>query len=56
MHLGGAVQYLFGIRSQVVEQNDDNIVLRGMMNEYWVKPSTEETPRNVEIVENSRYW
>ena len=32
IHLGGAVQYLFGIRSNA---GDNTIKLPGIMNEYW---------------------
>ena len=53
IHLGGAVQYLFGIRSNAVEQNSR---LKPLMNEYWVYPSQEETPKGIEKVEDSRYW
>lgn len=53
IHLGGAVQYLFGIRSSAAEQNPH---LKSIMNEYWVYPSREETPKAIEKVENSRYW
>ena len=53
IHLGGAVQYLFGIRSNAAEQNSR---LKQLMNEYWVYPSQEETPKGIEKVEDSRYW
>lgn len=53
IHLGGAVQYLFGIRSSA---GDNTIKLPGLMNEYWVYPSQEETPKGIEMVEDSRYW
>lgn len=53
IHLGGAVQYLFGIRSNAADQNSR---LKPMMNEYWVYPSQEETPKGIEKVEDSRYW
>lgn len=53
VHLGGAVQNLFGIQSNASENNKD---LAGMINEYWVRASQAETPRNAEKVENSRYW
>lgn len=53
IHLGGAVQYLFGIRSNAAEQNSR---LQPMMNEYWVYPSLDETPHGIEKVEDSRYW
>lgn len=53
IHLGGAVQYLFGIRSSA---GNNTIKLPGLMNEYWVYPSYNETPKGIENVENSRYW
>lgn len=53
IHLGGAVQYLFGIRSSAGE---NTIKLPGLMNKYWVYPSQEETPKGIEMVEDSRYW
>lgn len=53
IHLGGAVQILFGIRSNAA---DGNIRVKPLMNEYWVSPSAEETPKGKELVENSRYW
>lgn len=53
IHLGGAVQYLFGIRSNAAEQNPH---LKSIMNECWVYPSQEETPNGIEKVEDSRYW
>lgn len=53
IHLGGAAQYLFGIRSSA---GDKTIKLPGLMNEYWVYPSQEETPKGIEMVEDSRYW
>lgn len=53
IHLGGAVQYLFGIRSNVAIYNT---VISSQINEYWVSPSAAETPKGIEKVENSRYW
>ena len=53
IHLGGAVQYLFGIRSNAAEQNPQ---LKPLINESWVYPSLEETPKGIEKVEDSRYW
>lgn len=53
IHLGGAVQYLFGIRSNAAEQN---LRLKSLMNEYWGYPSPDETPNGIEKVEDSRYW
>lgn len=53
VHLGGAVQNLFGIWSNAVKKSPEMISLR---NEYWVRPSAEEMPKGIEQVENSRYW
>ena len=53
VHLGGAVASLFGIRSNAVEKNKK---LLPLVNDLWVRPSREETPRGIEMVENSRYW
>lgn len=53
VHLGGAVQNLFGIRSNASESNKD---LVGLINENWVRPSLLETPKGAEKVENLRYW
>ena len=53
MHLGGAVQNLFGISSNAAEKLD---WMKKVINDYWVRPSAEETPKHSEKVENSRYW
>lgn len=53
MHLGGAVQNLFGIRSRGMEKDPK---FADMMNEYWVRPSEEETPIGFEKVEKGLYW
>lgn len=53
IHLGDAVQNLFGIWSNAVKDSPE---MNGLRNEYWVKPSSEETPVGINVVENSRYW
>ena len=53
VHLGGAVQYLFGIWSNAVEKNQK---WNNVRNDYWVRPSSNEIPNGFEKVENSRYW
>ena len=53
LHLGGAVQYLFGIKSNALNNNQR---LSPLVNVFWVKPSKVETPNGIEKVENSRYW
>ena len=53
IHLGGAVQILFGIRSTAADHNPK---IKPLMNEFWVSPSADETPKGAELVENFRYW
>lgn len=53
VHLGGAVQNLFGVLSHGVEK-DPNFAR--FINENWVRPSSKETPKNYEKVENGLYW
>ena len=53
IHLGGAVQNLFGIDSLAMRDDDRK---KRLVNDYWVYPSAEETPKNKELVENGRYW
>lgn len=53
LHLGGAVQNLFGIWSNAVKDSPE---MNGLRNAYWVRPSSEETPQGTKVVENSRYW
>ena len=53
IHLGGAVQYLFGIRSSAADKNER---LRPLINDYWAYPLETERPENHQVVENSRYW
>jgi len=55
IHLGGATQLLFGIKGKRWEQ-----ILyypyENLMNEYWVRPATNETPRNSSDIEGACYW
>lgn len=53
VHLGGAAQYLFGIKSNALNNNQR---LSLLANDFWVKPSKAEIPKGIEKVENSRYW
>lgn len=53
VHLGGAVQNLFGIDSLAMRDDDRK---KSLVNAYWIYPSAEETPKNIELVENGRYW
>lgn len=53
VHLGGAVQNLFGIRSRGMENTE---WFKKTVNNYWVRPSEEETPKGFNKVENGLYW
>lgn len=53
VHLGGAVQNLFGIRSRGMENTE---WFKKTVNDYWVRPSEEETPKGFDKVENGLYW
>jgi hypothetical protein len=52
-HLGGATQILFGIRGS---RWDRMPFFQQLYNEYWVRPSPEETPQNYKSVESGCYW
>lgn len=64
VHLGGALQLLFGIRGKRWE--DPNYGVRqwgiaqglysNLMNEYWVRPSENEKTNNAQEVEGGCYW
>jgi len=53
VHLGGATQMLFGIKSKSWE---DEPKFHYLMNENWVKPKESERPSNYKLVEGGRYW
>lgn len=55
VHLGGQTQLLFGIRGRrwEIESPDD---IAPLFNEYWVRPSAEETPERSGAVEGGCYW
>lgn len=53
VHLGGAVQNLFGICSRGMENTE---WFKKTVNDYWVRPSEEETPKGFNKVENGLYW
>lgn len=64
VHLGGALQLLFGIRGNrwedpnygVKEWGIPSRTYSGLSNEYWVRPSKEEKPKTAGQVEGSCYW
>lgn len=54
IHLGGALQLLFGIKGK---RWDDNPFFRDKLyNEYWVRPSNDDKPAVSEMIENGCYW
>lgn len=48
-HIGGSLQLLFGILGKRWEG-------AAFVNEHWVRPAPEETPRQARVVENACYW
>ncbi len=52
IHLGGPTQILFGIKGQRWEDRPEG----KFFNEYWVRPSAEETPKASNKVEKGCYW
>ena len=55
VHMGGALQLLFGIRGKRWDAAGD-WVEQGLYNEHWVRPSDEETPQKASGVEGGCYW
>lgn len=53
VHLGGATQILFGIKGV---RWDNNPIVSGFYNEFWVRPSLSEIPLNSTKVEDGCYW
>ncbi|WP_395074205.1 hypothetical protein [Flavobacterium sp.] len=53
VHIGGAVQILFGIIGRRWETEYD---LTEHINEYWIRPSSSEIPKNFKNVEEGCYW
>ncbi|MEA4851977.1 MAG: hypothetical protein VB126_11100 [Paludibacter sp.] len=53
VHLGGATQMLFGIKSKSWE---DDSRFHYLINEHWIRPKETERPANYKQVEGGRYW
>lgn len=51
VHIGGALQLLFGIKGKRWDKDFANIY-----NEYWVRPNESEKPQNADSVEGGCYW
>lgn len=64
IHLGGALQLLFGIKGKRWEDPNYGVKEWGipyasysdLMNEYWVRPHEKYKPKNAEKVEEACYW
>ncbi len=57
IHIGGALQLLFGIKGgRWTRHPKVYSKLHKMFNEYWVFPSKEDIPEAASSVENSCYW
>jgi hypothetical protein len=64
VHLGGALQLLFGIKGKrwedpnygVSQWNLSPSSYLNLMNEYWIKPDKEHTPKVAKNIENGCYW
>jgi hypothetical protein len=64
VHLGGALQLLFGIKGKRWE--DPNYGVKGwgipynlypnLINEHWVRPDQKDKPKNAQVVEGACYW
>lgn len=53
IHIGGATQILFGIMGNRWDRLPD---INKFYNQYWVRPTQEETPENNKIMEGGSYW
>lgn len=59
VHLGGALQLLFGIKGKRWENPNygfNGVNYLSFMNEYWVRPSDTETPSMSNSIEGNCYW
>jgi hypothetical protein len=53
IHMGGATQILFGIKGT---RWDTIPEINKYYNEFWTRPSEQETPKDYKIVEGGSYW
>jgi hypothetical protein len=54
VHMGGATQMLFGVLGRRWEFGYK--YAKDVVNEWWVRPATDETPENHKAIENGAYW
>lgn len=53
IHMGGALQILFGIKGK---RWDNHPTISKLYNEYWCRPSEEEKPKDYKNFEGGCYW
>lgn len=53
IHMGGAVQTLFGIKSM---RGDNNPSINKMYNDAWIYPAESDKPKGFEKIEGGCYW
>ena len=53
IHMGGILQFLFGITSK---RYDENEKYKPFINEYFVHPDAKDRPQNASAVEGGCYW
>ena len=60
LQLGGITQLLFGIKGQRWETGDKYLnqfpYSKTYYNQYWIRPSESERPKNADKVEQACYW
>lgn len=56
IHLGGAVQVLFGIKGKRWEEEAKFQYVKDWFNEAWVNPSAKDVPQRANEVEGGLYW
>ena len=58
IHIGGSLQLLFGIRGKRWEKDDyhEKFNYKELINSNWVRPNSNEQPKNSELVEDNCYW
>lgn len=56
IHMGGATQLLFGIKGKRWENYFEEFDYKKWMNDFWVRPSLQETPIAANQIESGCYW
>lgn len=56
IHIGGALQLLFGIKGARWEKQYPPEFGQALFNEHWINPGRDERPAGAEKIENACYW